>query len=82
MLKQVLGSRSKGLAMATSDPSFQILTKDGLARSGILRYNRGQLQTPALLLYTRRGSPLYLTPDMAGELGQAGQNLLVDVTKL
>lgn len=69
-------------AMADCTSQFDIIDRDGSARTGVIRHVHGQLQTPALLLYTRRGSPLHLTPDMVQHLGPTGQNTLVDVTKL
>ena len=68
--------------MAGGSLSFEVAERDGSARRGILSHRRGLLQTPALLLYTRRGSPLYLTPDVVDKLGQGGDNYLIDVTKL
>ena len=68
--------------MAKDTLSFELSDQEGSARNGVLRYRRGQLKTPALLLYSRRGSPLHLTPDMLQQLGEAGQNMTLDVTKL
>lgn len=70
------------VAAAKAMPSFEVIKKDGAARLGRLTHARGVLETPALLLYTRRGSPLYLTPDMQRELGPDGQNILLDATQL
>ena len=76
--------RVKGqrIVMACGSISFEIAKRDGAARAGVLKHSRGQLQTPALLLYTKRGSPMYLTPDMIHQLGPGGQSYIVDVTKL
>ena len=41
-----------------------------------------RLQTPALLVYLRRGGAVALTPDLLDTLGPAGQHLLVDATHL
>ena len=72
----------RSTAMPDSSVRFDVLDKDGSARTGTLLFSNGQIQTPALLLYTRRGSPLHLTPDMVQQLGNLGQNTLVDITKL
>lgn len=61
--------------------AFQIVSHEGSARSGVLKHAHGELQTPALLLYTRRGSPLYLTPDLVQHIGSGGDSYIVDITK-
>jgi hypothetical protein len=38
--------------------------------------------TPALLLYTRRGSPLNLTPDLVDQFGAEAKGLHIDATHL
>ncbi len=48
--------------------AFLITAKDGKARCGTLTTRHGPIQTPAVLLYTRRGGPLSLTPDMIAKL--------------
>lgn len=72
----------RSFSMSGESTTFEVIKKDGAARTGILRHSQGQTQTPALLIYTRRGSPLHLTPDLVQHLGEAGRNTLIDVTKL
>lgn len=71
---------SKSLERAMGE--FSIQREDGMARTGVIRLNGRQIETPALLLYTKRGSPLYLTPDVLETLGPAAQCFLIDPTKL
>jgi hypothetical protein len=47
---------------------FALHAQDGLARLGKLVTKHGTISTPASLLYTRRGSSLFLTPDMLQRL--------------
>ena len=68
--------------MSSASLSFEVQHPDQQARTGVLRHARGQLETPALLLFTKRGSPLILTPDMVDHLGPEGQNYIMDGTKL
>ncbi len=68
--------------MSSSSLTFEINQTEKSARTGILRHARGQLETPGLLVFTMRGSPLFLTPDMMAELGPEGQNFVIDGTKL
>ncbi len=52
-------------SMATSAAHFSVKARDGKARCGVLTTKNGSVDTPAVLLYTRRGGPLSLTsPDM------------------
>eukprot|EP00899_Mesostigma_viride_P008366 jgi/Mesvir1/17530/Mv08782-RA.1 len=39
------------------------------ARTGTLTFPYGEIATPALLQYTRRGSPVHLTPDIVNGIG-------------
>ena len=68
--------------MAQRRPTFSVLSTSGQARTGLLKHAQGELQTPALLLYTRRGSPLYLTPDVLQQLGSEGHSFALDATQL
>ena len=69
-------------SMAQRHPTFSVLSSCGQARTGLLKHAHGELQTPALLLYTRRGSPLYLTPDVLQQLGSEGHSFALDATQL
>ncbi|GLI59310.1 hypothetical protein VaNZ11_001164 [Volvox africanus] len=52
-------------SMATTATHFSVKARDDKARCGILSTRNGVVETPAVLLYTRRGGPLNLTsPDM------------------
>lgn len=62
--------------------SFSVLKEEGHARVGQLKSKGRELETPALLMYTRRGSPLYLTPDMLQHLGPEAKYFALDSTKL
>jgi queuine/archaeosine tRNA-ribosyltransferase len=68
--------------MSAASLTFEVTHTDQSARTGLLKHANGQLETPALLVFTRRGSPLYLTPDMIKHLGPEGQNYILDGTKL
>lgn len=50
------------------------------ARAGALTTPQGVIETPGWLVYTRRGSPLHLTPDLLA--GLAPQGVQVDVLHL
>ena len=60
-------------------PMLELTRSDGLARAGSLQLSGHAVELPAMLLYTKRGSTLNLTPDMARPLGPAKH---VDVTQL
>ncbi|KAK9862397.1 hypothetical protein WJX84_002635 [Apatococcus fuscideae] len=47
---------------------FEIEASSQQARTGLIHTAHGTLKTPAMLLYTRRGGLLNLTPDMAATL--------------
>lgn len=68
--------------MPAAGLTFEVRHTDQSARAGIIKHVNGQLETPALLIFTRRGSPLFLTPDMIKHLGPEGQNYILDGTKL
>lgn len=55
---------SGAMSASSGSPGFAVKAKDGRARSGLLTTKTGVINTPAVLLYTRRGGPLSLTPDM------------------
>ena len=71
-------SRSDVAPMTT----FIIDKHDGKARTGAIYSDGRRLETPALLLYTKRGSPMYLTPDTLEHVDQEAKAFLIDATKL
>lgn len=56
-------------------PMFTIKAHDGAARVGVLATPSGSIETPAWLVYTRRGGALNLTPDMLAMLQPQGVQL-------
>ena len=62
-------------------PMFSISITDGQARCGVLSTPGGTIDTPALLVYTHRGSPLNLTADLLEKLPDV-QGLQLDVLHL
>lgn len=71
------------LPSLTAPACFTIKARDGRARAGVLATPRhGSLETPAALLYTRRGFPMSLTPDMIATLDPPVQGYQVDVMQL
>ena len=62
--------------------NFDLVASDGLARAGRLTHKNGFVETPAVLLYSRRGSALHLTPDLLETLGEGANNFLVDASHL
>ncbi len=54
---------------------FAIKAEDGAARTGVLSTPHGVIDTPAWLVYTRRGGALNLTPDMLESLQPQGIQL-------
>jgi queuine/archaeosine tRNA-ribosyltransferase len=60
---------------------FTIDRVDGGARCGVLSTPSGKIATPDFLVYTHRGSPLNLTPDMLETLTDV-QALSLDVLQL
>ena len=74
-MRALSACKLKAMAMSFEGLTFQIVGNDGSARNGLLRHAHGRLQTPALLLYTKRGSPLYLTPDMMQHVGEGRTQL-------
>jgi hypothetical protein len=62
---------------------FQITSSDGEARSGTLVLPHGrEITTPGMLLYTRRGGSLHLTPDLLDTLRPNAQALQLSVFSL
>lgn len=61
---------------------FRVTAREGCARTGILSWKGQDMATPALLLYTRKGSPLNLTPDLVDQLGPEAKGLHIDATHL
>lgn len=52
----------------TRAQTFQLENHSQQARTGVLHTAHGTFPTPAMLLYSRRGGLLNLTPDMAASL--------------
>ncbi|GLC56679.1 hypothetical protein PLESTB_001133900 [Pleodorina starrii] len=66
-------------SMATTATHFSVRARDGKARCGILTTKNGSIETPAVLLYTRRGGPLSLTsPDMLAAVTPPVQGVQLD----
>ncbi len=63
-------------------PSFSIAATDGKARAGVISTRHGSIETPAALLYTRRGNPQNLTPDMVARLQPQPQAYQLDAMQL
>ncbi len=62
---------------------YKITSSDGEARSGTLVLSNGrELTTPSMLLYTRRGGSLHLTPDLLETLRPDAQALQLNVFSL
>lgn len=59
--------------------SFTVSSTEGQARCGALSTAGGTIDTPGLLLYTHRGSPLNLTPDLLEKLKPDVQGVQLDV---
>ena len=72
----------KRTVMCVANLTFEVSHTNQQARVGVLKHARGQLETPAILIYTKRGSPMFLTPDMMSHLGPEGQCYILDGTKL
>lgn len=60
--------------------AFTLSATEGKARAGQLTTKHGTIQTPAALIYTRRGGPLSMTPDLIETLQPQG--FQVDVLHL
>lgn len=58
---------------------FELSASDGSARAGSLHLSGQTLALPAMLLYSKRGSPLNLTPDVARPFGPGKH---IDATQL
>ena len=84
--KQAASSRaaSTNSAVTVSMPAsgFSVHNTDGTARTGVLHAKHGEIATPAALLYTFRGSPLNLTPDLLSSLGPDARALHIDASQL
>ncbi len=62
---------------------YSITSSDGEARSGTLVLPNGrEITTPAMLLYTRKGGSLRLTPDLLETLQPDAQALQLNVFNL
>jgi queuine/archaeosine tRNA-ribosyltransferase len=65
---------------------FQVSVQDGLARAGAVVTKHATIATPAPMLYTRRGTAVFLSPDMLERLRPSaagpGAQLLLQVNAL
>lgn len=62
---------------------YKVQSTDGEARSGTLALPSGrEIATPAMLVYTRRGGALHLTPDLLSNLKPDAQALQMNVFNL
>ena len=62
---------------------YHISSTDGEARAGTFVLPNGrEISTPAMLLYTRRGGSLHLTPDLLDTLRPDAQALQLNVFSL
>ncbi len=61
---------------------FDIHRTEGEARCGVFNTRGGAIDTPALLVYSHRGSPLNLTPDLLDQLKPDVQAVQLDVLQL
>lgn len=62
--------------------NFMIKATDGNARVAQLVTKHGTINTPATFIYTRRGGPLAMTPDMLEKLKPQPSGFQVDVLQL
>lgn len=62
--------------------AFTITASEGDARCGTLETPHAAITTPAMLLATRRGGHLTLTPDLLDKLRPLAQAVQVDVLQL
>ncbi|PNW77771.1 hypothetical protein CHLRE_10g451000v5 [Chlamydomonas reinhardtii] len=66
--------------MSQTPPGFSVKARDGNARCGTLVTRTGSIDTPSVLLYTRRGGPLSLTsPDMLAAVTPPVQGVQLSV---
>jgi queuine/archaeosine tRNA-ribosyltransferase len=70
-----------GIAAAAAAP-FTVQHTDGKARAGVLKTAHGVLLTPASMVYTRRGNPVNLTPDMIQRLQPQPAGFQVNIMSL
>ena len=62
---------------------YRVEHKDGEARAGTLSLPSGRdIATPTMLIYTRRGGALHLTPDLLSTLKPDAQALQLNVFNL
>ena len=76
---------SRQVAIITRSAHASMLSvsqTDGKARTGTLTARQGEVATPAALLYTFRGSPLNLTPDLLESLGPEARMMHLDASQL
>lgn len=60
---------------------FKATAQDGLARCGVV-ISKTPISTPAPMLYTRRGSSMFLTPDMLEKLRPEAQLVQINALQL
>lgn len=76
-----LPSKDEMLSGRMTGPTFNVRAKDGHARVGQLVTKHGSIPTPTALIYTRRGGPMGLTPDLLEKL-QPTFGVQIDVLQL
>ena len=75
--------RRAGAKVQPIGTMFAVVASDGEARCGTLTTHSGVvIDTPAMLVPTRRGSALNLTPDLLQQLQPEAQALQLDVMDL
>lgn len=61
---------------------FKATAQDGLARCGLLLSSKTPISTPSPMLYTRRGTSMFLTPDMLEKLRPEAQMVQINALQL
>jgi len=61
---------------------FTVASEEGAARTGRINTKHGEIQTPCLLILSRRGGLLNLTVDLLDSLQPDIQALHIDVLQL
>jgi queuine/archaeosine tRNA-ribosyltransferase len=61
---------------------FKATAQDGLARCGVVISKQTPISTPAPMLYTRRGSSMFLTPDLLEKLRPEAQLVQINALQL
>ena len=71
------------LTMVPSASLFRVLKSDGAARVGRLALPmHAPIETPAMLLYTQKGSPISVSPDLIAQLPPGAAGVSVDALHL